>query len=129
MKLVYRHFLQTNFHRNCIVCHVSKTKIIDKSYSVTISLHEKSPYLECFWSVFSRIWTAYGEILRTFPYSVRVRQNTDQKNSQYGHFSRSANIRRYFCIMFQVYRVLFYSGGFSAIALTTTISLLLIKSN
>ena len=122
MKLVYRHFLQTNFHRNYIVCHVSKTKIIDKSYSVTISLHEKSPYLECFWSVFSRIWTAYGEILR-------VRQNTDQKNSQYGHFSRSANIRRYFCIMFQVYRVLFYSGGFSAIALTTTISLLLIKSN
>ena len=33
-----------------------------------------------FWSVFPRIWTDYGEILRTSPYSVRIRENTDQKN-------------------------------------------------
>ena len=32
-----------------------------------------------FWSVFSRIRTEYGEILRISPYSVRVRENTDQK--------------------------------------------------
>ena len=32
-----------------------------------------------FWSVFSRIWTKYREILRTSPYSVRMRENTDQK--------------------------------------------------
>ena len=25
------------------------------------------------------------------PYSVQMRQNTDQKNSEYGHFSRSEN--------------------------------------
>ena len=42
-----------------------------------------------FWSVFSRIWTEYGEILRISPYSVRMRQNTDQKNSVFGHFTRS----------------------------------------
>ena len=24
-----------------------------------------------------------------FPYSVRMRENSDQKNSEYGHFSRS----------------------------------------
>ena len=24
-----------------------------------------------------------------FPYSIRMRENTDQKNSKYGHFSRS----------------------------------------
>ena len=26
-------------------------------------LREKCPYLEFFWSVFSRVWTEYGEIL------------------------------------------------------------------
>ena len=33
-----------------------------------------------FWSVFSRIRTEYGDILCISPYSVRVRENTDQKN-------------------------------------------------
>ena len=52
---------------------------------------EKSPgeHKKCkkfFWSVFSQIRTEYGEILR---YSVRMRENTDQKNSKYGHFSHS----------------------------------------
>ena len=32
-----------------------------------------------FWSVFSRIRTEYGEILRISPYSVRMWKNTDQK--------------------------------------------------
>ena len=32
-----------------------------------------------FWSIFSRIRTEYGEILRISPYSVRMRENTDQK--------------------------------------------------
>ena len=49
----------------------------------------KSPYSEFFWSVFSRIRTEYGEILRIFPYSVWIRENTDQKNFDYGHFLRS----------------------------------------
>ena len=43
-----------------------------------------------FWSVFSRIRTEYGEIRSIFPYSVRMRENTDRKNSEFGHFSRSA---------------------------------------
>ena len=32
------------------------------------------------WSVFSRIRTEYGEILLISPYSVRMREDTDQKN-------------------------------------------------
>ena len=32
-----------------------------------------------FWSVFSLIRTEYREILRISPYSVRMRENTDQK--------------------------------------------------
>ena len=38
---------------------------------------------------FPHIWTEYGEILRMSPYSVQMRENADQNNSEYGHFSRS----------------------------------------
>ena len=44
-----------------------------------------------FWSVFSRIPTEYGEIRRISSYSVRMWENTDQKNSVFRHFSRSVN--------------------------------------
>ena len=36
------------------------------------------------------IGTEYKEILCISPYSVRMRENTDQNNSEYGHFLRSA---------------------------------------
>ena len=42
-----------------------------------------------FGSVFSCIWTEYIEILRISPYSVRMWENTYQKNSVFGHFSHS----------------------------------------
>ena len=32
-----------------------------------------------FWSVFFCIRTEYGDLLRKFPYSVRIQENTDQK--------------------------------------------------
>ena len=51
------------------------------------SLRKKCSYSKLFWSAFSRIWTEYGEILGNN--SVRMRENTDQNNSEYGHFSRS----------------------------------------
>ena len=38
---------------------------------------------------FSRIRTECGEIRIISPYSVQMRGNTDQKNSEYGYFSRS----------------------------------------
>ena len=44
------------------------------------SLLEKCSYLEFFWYVFSHIWTDY---------TVRIRENTDLKNSKWGHFSCS----------------------------------------
>ena len=49
-------------------------------------LREKCPYLEFFSSVFSRIRTQYEEIRCISPYSVRMRENPDEKNSEYGHF-------------------------------------------
>ena len=50
------------------------------SETSTISLREKCPYSELFWSLFFRIWTEY---------SVRLRENTDENNSKHGHFLRS----------------------------------------
>ena len=52
----------------------------------SLTLREKCPYSELFWSAFSRIQSEYGEILRISPYSVRMRENADQNNSEYGHF-------------------------------------------
>ena len=46
-------------------------------------------YSELFWSVFSRIWTDYGEIRSISLYSVQMRDIADQNNSEHGHFLRS----------------------------------------
>ena len=59
------------------------------------TLRRKCPYSEFFWSVFSRIRTEYGEIRSVSPYSVQMRENTDQKNSKYGYFSRSDILVKY----------------------------------
>ena len=57
-------------------------------------LREKYPYSEFFGPVFSHTRIEYGEILRISSYSVRMRENTDQINSEYGHFSRSYLFQR-----------------------------------
>ena len=57
------------------------TQLIKDDYeSHMMTLREKCPYLEFFWSVFSRIRT---EKLRT--------RNTNQKNSEHGHLSPSVS--------------------------------------
>ena len=50
---------------------------------------KKRPHSEIFWSAFSCIRTEYAENRSISPYSVRMRENTDQNNSEYGHFLRS----------------------------------------
>ena len=40
-------------------------------------------------------WGKYN-ILRNSPYSVLMRENKEQNNSEYGHFSRIAYLRRLF---------------------------------
>ena len=47
--------------------------------NINISLRKKCQYSEFFWSVFSRIWTEYGEIRSISSCSVRIWENTDQK--------------------------------------------------
>ena len=53
-------------------------------------MRESRPYWEFFWSALSRIRAEYGEILRQ--YSVRMRENVDENNSEYGHFLRSKSL-------------------------------------
>ena len=62
----------------CVYC-------VKSVYTVYI-LREKCPHSESFWSLFSRVRTEYGEILRISPYSVRMQENPDQNNYEYGHF-------------------------------------------
>ena len=58
-------------------------------YNITgNTLYEKWTYSELFCSVLSRIWTKYKEILRSSHYSGRMRESTDQNNSEYGQFLR-----------------------------------------
>ena len=65
----------------------SSTEVITRCFIQT--LRKKCPYLEFFWSVSSPNWTNYGDLPCKSPYSVQMRENTDQRNSKYGQFSGS----------------------------------------
>ena len=45
--------------------------------------------LSVFWVILVRIFLHSDRILRISPYSVRMRENRDQNNSEYGRFLRS----------------------------------------
>ena len=52
------------------------------NFKILPSLHKKCPYLELFWSVFSRIWTEYGEIntnryIKTYKYTNIYKTTND----------------------------------------------------
>ena len=59
------------------------------------TMREKCPYSELFWSLFSGIRTEFEDIWSTSPYSVRIRENTDQNNSEYRHFLYSENLTNF----------------------------------
>ena len=67
-----------------------KVKITNSS---RLKLSKRCSYSELFWSAFSRIRTEYAEIRSIFPYSVQMRENADQNNSEYGHFLRSLRLK------------------------------------
>ena len=55
-------------------------------------LREKCQYPDFFLVCISPIWAKYGEIRNISPYLVQMRENMDQKNSEYGHFTRSVGV-------------------------------------
>ena len=55
-------------------------------------MREKRSYLEFLWFAFSLIWTKYADIRSISPYSLRMRENADQKSLEYEHFSRNVSL-------------------------------------
>ena len=51
-----------------------------------MTLREKRPYSELFWSTFSRIRTEYGEMLRISQYSVRMQEMRTRITSYTNNF-------------------------------------------
>ena len=47
-------------------------------------------------------------VLSISPYLVQMRENTDQKNSEYGHFSRNVRILPLPLIMHTVWELFYY---------------------
>ena len=78
---------------------------------LSLLLRRKCPYSELFWSVLSRIWTEQREMRSISIYSVRMRENADQNNSEYGHFSRSVYI---YCPLETARKIKFFIKDFSS---------------
>ena len=76
----------------------------------SITLREKCPYSELFWSAFSRIWTEYGEILCISPYLAQMWENVDQNNSKYGHFLCSVRFQYFEMIPIKLSNSKVYPG-------------------
>ena len=66
-----------------------------KDFCGNITLREKCPYSEFFRSIFSRSRSEYGEIWSISTYSVKMRENADQKNSKCGAFWFSGFLRSF----------------------------------
>ena len=88
-------YVQVIFFAQGVLCTVQLIIMWKFMVLWCLSLREKFSYSEFFCSVFSRIRTEYGEIRSISPSSVRMRQNTDQINSEYAHFWRSV----YYCFL------------------------------
>ena len=78
----YYHYYHDLFLRNSWLTRDIQPFLQSVSLLEVLSLHKKCSYSEFFWSVYSRIWTEY---------SIRMQENTEQKNSEYGHFLRSVS--------------------------------------
>ena len=82
------------------------------------SLRKTCLYSELFWSAFSSIRTEQGPTLSISSYSVRLRENTDQNNSEYGHFLPSDRyqtvvvLRTFFQILTINYEMRFLTSMF-----------------
>ena len=80
----------SKFYVNYYKCLILVTVYINLKFIFKRSqLRKKCPYLEFFQSVFSLIRTEYGDLFLKSLNSVRMMENTDQRNSEHGHFLRS----------------------------------------
>ena len=90
----YQHVSQSTFW----IFHFNRKSFGHEAWPINQESHEqktapKVSVFRVFLGRISRIWTEYGEILRISPSSVRMGENTDQKNSEYGHILRSERMK------------------------------------
>ena len=83
------------------ISHLKHIYIPSQTNVASSSLPKKCRWSEFFWSVFSSIWTVYENLPLKPPYSVRLWENTDQKNAKYGHVSCSVQCFSVFYRTFQ----------------------------
>ena len=77
-------------HKLTSVCLLSSV-FLTKCLKVYLTLREKCPYAELFWSVFSWIQNEYF----ISPYSVQMRENTDQNTDTF-YAVRAEDFKRWY---------------------------------
>ena len=91
------HLLKKSLMENAIFCAMVENTcnfvIIIVNTAQKVSVFEVVlfcifPYSDWIWSAFSQF-----ELNSNWPYSVRMRENADHNNSEYGHFSHSAILK------------------------------------
>ena len=67
--------------QSCMNLKIENINIENRTCERLLEVHcvKKCLFSEFFWSVFSRIWTEYGEIPSVSPYSVRMQETTARK--------------------------------------------------
>ena len=83
--LLCESFFLPNMEIECSCFFLSQSRIL------WTTLRKKYPYLQFFWSVFSRIRTDNGDLKSKTLYSVRMQENACQKNSKL--FLRNARVQ------------------------------------
>ena len=76
---IEKHYFSFNSLTFLLIFLSPNSTSLSMTYFTQVALRESVQIRIFFWSVFSRIPTEYGEILRISPYSVRMWGNTDQK--------------------------------------------------
>ena len=84
--------LHNFFYQHICINAYQYSHFIHTIFSCSLTLRKKCPYSEYVWSIFSRLRTENGEIRSISPYSVWMRENADQNNSEYVHFSSSLSL-------------------------------------
>ena len=83
--LTFRNF---GLHKNADNCHGRFSKNMNRLKLPRAVTVWKCPNTKFFWSVFSRIRAEHGELRSKSSNSVRIPENTDQKNFALGQFLR-----------------------------------------
>ena len=75
--------------------------------------------IEFFWSMFSGIRTEYRGLFCKSPYSVQMRENTDKRNSKYGHLFTSSLVLFQCCRIMQLpsYDIILHISWLASIGL------------